>query len=489
MSYLADIFDKSHYSYSYDDIILLPSHEIDFPLDKVSLKTRVTQNIEINTPIISSPMDTVTEHEMAIQLALQGGIGILHCNQSIDSQVEQVLKVKRYHNGFINDPVTFSPTNLVSDVQTAQEEYKFTGFPIVTEHNFLVGMISRRDIDFTENPDETMIKDVMIPFKELTVAPHTATLEECAAIIKKHKISRLPIIDEKGHLVKLVCRKDIKILKKYPLATLHPTTKQLRVGAAVTTHPSDIDRIHCLLNAEVDFLVIDASNGGTKYQLDTLNFIKKISPDTDVLCGNVVTKEQASALIRAGANGLRVGMGIGSICTTQDVCGVGRGQASAVYAVSNSNYRETKIPVIADGGISNTGQIIKALALGADCVMLGSMLAGTDEAPGEYFYQEGVRVKKYRGMGSLGAMKMRGGAERYLSSNNKIIVAQGVTGTVTGKGRIEQYIPALIKAVKHGFQNLGWSSLQKRAAPKVEIRTSSAVIDGGVHHLFSYERS
>lgn len=509
-----DIFEKSLQSFGYDDLIVLPNsgaHDafgfgvIDFPVDTVNLKTKVSTNIEINIPIVSSPMDTVTEAEMAIHLALQGGIGVIHCNQTIEKQVEAVLKVKRYHNGFINDPITFGPDNTAQDIIDAQAARGFSGFPIVDETGKLIGLVSRKEIDLLDSPETIKVKDIMMT--DLITAPDGLKLEEYAEIIKSKKMSRLPIVSGDGKLVKLVCRKDVRVLKEYPLATLHPETRQLRVGAAVTTHEKDKDRIYNLLEAGVDFLVIDSSNGATQYQIKTIDYIKSMrvacGSEADIVCGNVVTAKQAKALIKSGADGLRVGMGIGSICTTQNVTGVGRGQASAIYDVVRTVFDMTRvvrsddfgntidepwsckdIPVIADGGISNTGHIVKALTLGASCVMLGSMLAGTDEAPGEYFYRDGVRIKKYRGMGSMEAMKMRGSKARYMSDG---IVAQGVAGAVTGKGSLSDYIPGLVKAVKHGFQNIGLKDMSHHDV-EFEIRTSASILDGNVHHLFTYDR-
>jgi IMP dehydrogenase len=520
MSTACQIFKNSYQSFGYDDLIIMPNScqndendnmnsVIDFSINDVNLRTRITTNICINTPIVSSPMDTVTSAEMAIQLALQGGIGILHCNQTIEDQVTQILKVKRYYNGFINDPITFGPYSTAQDIIDAHEKYGFSEFPIIDEDRKLVGLVSRKEIDLLDNPDKINVRDIMMI--DLKTAPDSSSLAECTEIIKKCKISRLLIVDSEGKLAKLVCRKDIKVLRKYPLATLHHETRQLMVGAAVSTHESDKTRIHNLIEAGVDFLVIDSSNGATQFQINTLKYIKNISitileKEIDVICGNVVTGEQARILVMAGANGIRVGMGIGSICTTQNVTGVGRGQASAIFDVAHTVWKMTMmneinengkiivkpwtgriIPIIADGGISNTGHIVKALALGADCVMLGSMLAGTDEAPGDYYYKEGVRVKKYRGMGSMEAMTQRGSKERYLSSESSGgIVTQGVSGVVTGKGGVDKYVPTLAKAIKHGFQNMGCKDMIYRDV-KFEIRTSASILDGNVHHLFSYE--
>ena len=287
------------HSYSYDDIILLPGSGIDFSVSDVSLETRLTKNISIKLPIVSSPMDTVTSPELAIQMALQGGISVIHCNQTIEEQVSQVQKVKRHHNGFIMDPVCFTPTDSLEQLISVQEKYKFTGFPVVDINNRLLGIVSRRDIDFIDgDPSHITVEDVMVS-KCLITGSTSLTLDECANIIRHNKISRLPIVDNEGKLVSLVCRKDIKMLKMYPMATVNPLTNQLRVGAAVTTHMIDRERIRKLISAGVDFLVIDSSNGATQYQVDTLRFIKQktdvdVDGAVDVIAGNVVTKEQAT---------------------------------------------------------------------------------------------------------------------------------------------------------------------------------------------------
>jgi len=472
-------------SYSYDDIILLPGSQIDFSVADVNLQTKLTQNITLNLPIVSSPMDTVTSPELAIQLALQGGVSVIHCNQSIDDQVAQVSRVKRYRNGFIDEPITVNQTDTLQKVIDLKKQHGFSGFPVIDETTGrVVGMVSRHDVDFIDDePSNVLVKTVMNT--DFPTVRHNVTIEQCASVLRQCKVDRLPIIDSDGYLIKLACIKDLKTIKDHPLATINPKTQQLRVGAAVTTHNIDRERIDHLAEAGVDFFVIDASNGATLYQLETLSYIKKHYDTIDVICGNVVTVEQANMLVTGGADAIRVGMGIGSICTTQNVCGVGRGQATAVKAVSES----VNVPVIADGGISNTGQIVKALALGADTVMLGSMLAGVDEAPGQTFYQNGVCLKEYRGMGSANAMKQQGSQHRYLSTGNRVVVAQGVSGTVTSKGNLATYLPGLVKAVKHGFQNLAWKSLSRVPSTpiKMEIRTPAAVRDGNVHDLYSYE--
>ena len=486
-----DIFD-SKIGYTYDDIIIHPGY-IDFSVKDVNLKTNLTRNIKINIPIVSSPMDTVTESKMAISLALQGGIGIIHCNNTIEEQVQEVIKVKQYQNGFISNPVILSPNDKISEVYKIKDKYGFTGIPITEDgllNSKLVGMVSFRDVDFVDDK-EILIKNVML--SDLITVKEGASLDEAYQILKESKRSRLPIVDTKFNLKSLICRKDLRNKNEYPLASKNKDTNQLLVGAAISTHINNTERIDCLAKAGVDVFVIDSAQGNSIYQLNTINYIKTKYPSIDIIGGNVVTIQQAVNLIDAGVDCLRIGMGIGSICTTQEVCGVGRPQASAIYNVAK--YASTKgIPIIADGGISNTSHIIKALTLGANTVMLGSMLAGTDESPGEYYYKNSVQIKKYRGMGCIDAITKNSG-ERYLSNNSQIKVAQGVSGTVIGKGSLIKYIPYLVQSIKHGFQDIGIKlidDLHKQMYSnniRFELRSISAMREGSVHDLLSYDNN
>jgi IMP dehydrogenase len=486
-----EIFSEK-YGFTYDDIIILPGY-ISFSINDISLKTFLTNKITLNTPIISSPMDTVTEADMAINIALQGGLGIIHCNNSIETQVEEVKKVKKYNNGFITNPIVLSKTQTIQDVLDIQKQYGFSGFPITENGKIgskLVGFISERDYDFIEDK-HILVENIMT--KELIVGTQTATfsLSEAYEILKTNKVSRLPIIDKEGNLITLISRKDQKKGRDYPLATKDSTTNQLIVGAAITTHPRDELRFEKLIEeGNVDLLVIDASQGNSIYQIATIKKIKHKYPNIDIMAGNVVTSNQAINLIKAGADVIRVGMGIGSICTTQNICGVGRSQASAIYDVTQV-CKQFNIPTIADGGISNSGHIVKALNLGASAVMLGSLLAGTDESSGETIYKDGIKLKKYRGMGSVEAMK-KNSARRYGIKNN-IYVPQGVVGSVSYKGSIHDYIPYLLQGVKHGFQNIGIKNIETahdltcRGITKYQIRSVSSQIEGNIHHLYDYK--
>ena len=477
--------------YTYDDLIILPGF-IDFNSSDVNLETRLTKNIKIKTPLISSPMDTVTESDMAIGMALQGGIGILHCNNTIEDQVNNLKKVKRYNNGFINNPITFSPENTVGDIFNEIDKYNYTfaSFPITKNgesNSELIGIILRKDTDFIDNRD-TKISDIMTT--DFISAEYPCNLSEANTILKKHRVDLLPIINKKKELISIICRKDLKNIQDHPLSSKNQETKQLLVGAAISTKNYK-ERVIKLVENHVDVIVIDSAQGNSIYQIETLKWIKTNYPNIDIICGNVVTKSQAKNLIDNGADCLRVGMGVGSICTTQNVCGVGRSQANAIYHVANYAH-DRNIPIIADGGISNTSHIIKALALGADTVMMGSLLAGTDESPSNYFYKDGIRVKNYRGMGSISAMTQNENSiNRYLDNNNEQLIAQGVSGIVTSKGSIKKYLPYLLKSVKLGMQDIGIKDIISFRTLhnyiRYEVRTFCSYKESQVHSLVSFD--
>lgn len=474
---------------------MMPGH-IAFPLGDVDISSKLTRNIKLQVPFVSSPMDTVTEHKMAITMALQGGIGIIHSNMQAEDQAAEVRRVKKYKNGFILDPICLSPESTLEDVFRTKQTLGFSSFPITDTGKMggrLVGIISNRDTAFIEDPT-VKVKEFMTKRAELSVAPEGVSLEQANQMLKESKKGKLPVVNEKDELVALIARTDIQKQKDNPLASKEPGNKQLLCGAAIGTRPEDKDRAKLLVDAGVDVIIIDSSQGDSMYQIDMIRYLKKTHPNVDVIGGNVVTPSQAHHLIEAGVDGLRVGMGIGSICTTQEVCAVGRAQASAVYHVAKY-ARKFGIPIVADGGIKSTGHITKALCLGAGCVMMGSMLAGTDEAPGEYFYQDGVRLKRYRGMGSLEAMD-KGGEKRYVwdTAATAVKVAQGVSGAVTDKGTLRRYVPYLMQGVRHGLQDAGVKSVQEAQERlysdklRFEIRSPAAQKEGGVHGLHSYQK-
>jgi IMP dehydrogenase len=482
--------------YTYNDVIILPGH-IDFAINDVDLSSHLTKNIRVKVPLVSSPMDTVTESEMAIAMALVGGIGIIHYNCTIEHQAQEVAKVKRYENGFISDPVCVHPDDKISKIDEMAGTMGFSGAPVTDNGKIggkLLGIITKRDVDFIANR-ELRVADVMTT--DLVVAQEGCSLSQANEILRVSKKGKLPIVDDHGGytLRSLMSRKDLLKNREYPGASKNPETKQLLVGAAVGTRPEDKDRVKALSAAGVDVLVIDSAQGDSKFQIEMIRWIKSTYPALDVIAGNAVTILQCKHLIEAGADGLRVGMGVGSICTTQEVCAVGRPQATAV-AMTSAYASQFGVPVIADGGVANSGHVVKALALGASAVMMGSMLAGTSEAPGEFFYRDGIRLKRYRGMGSKEAMNARGGgsAKRYFAESQTVRIAQGVSGAVQDKGSIISFVPYVLQGAKHGFQDMGYKSIDdlhqgtSSGKTRFEIRTAAAQVEGSVHSLHSYER-
>ncbi|HRP68259.1 MAG TPA: IMP dehydrogenase [Turneriella sp.] len=477
---------------TYKDFLILPGY-IDFAPQDVSLETRISRNIKVKLPIISSPMDTVTESQMAITMALLGGIGIIHNNLSIEDQAAQVEKVKRFENGFITDPIVLSPKNTIADVDAIAARYGFHGIPITEDGTLrtkVVGIVANRDIDFEKNR-KLPLSQVMTT--ELVTAKKGISLVEANEILRKSKKGKLPIIDKEGRLVALMSRTDLKKNHEYPFST-KDEQKRLRVGAAVSTHPHDRERIDMLVARGVDILVVDSAQGYSKFQIDLLKELKKKYPEVDVMAGNVVTREQGEALIKAGADALRIGMGPGCICITQDTMACGRAQATAVYYTALMAAKH-KIPVVADGGIVNIGDIAKALAVGASSVMCGSLLAGSKEAPGDYFYENGVRLKKFRGMASIEAMEgSGGGAKRYNVEDQKIRVAQGVSGAVVDKGSLLEFVPYLMQGVRHALQDMGCRNVFElhhalySEKLRFEPRSLAAQAQGGVHGLYSYKK-
>lgn len=484
-------------SFTYDDVIFMPGH-IHFGAHEVDLSTKVTRNISLRTPLVSSPMDTVTEAGMAVAMAEVGGMGFIHYNNTVEEQVEHVKRAKSHTPGFVVEPAVMTKDNTVMDLIDLKER-KGYGSVCVTDTGALggklLGIVSTRDYDFVNDGmtrlDEIMTVDMVTVQVGATTDIKSAALEA----LKKNKFGKIPVVDSKGNLVGLATRSMFKSNRFGP-ATGPPSVApdgRLLVGAAVGTRPQDRERVKALREVgHVDVVVLDSSQGDSTFQIEMVQHIKREHPGLDVICGNVVTSQQMLRLVEAGADGLRVGMGSGSICTTQEVCAVGRGQATAVYHTGRMGL-SLDVPIIADGGIQNSGHIVKALALGASAVMCGSMFAGTEEAPGDYITLNGVRVKKYRGMGSLEAMT-KGSESRYYGDTQNLKIAQGVSGTVRDKGSVKRNVPYLIQAVKQGMQDLGAKTLGEahvalhNGSQRLEARTGAAQAEGGVHDMHSYEK-
>lgn len=433
---------------TFDDVLLIPAKS-DVTPNMIDLRTNLTKTITLNTPVMTAAMDTVTESKMAIAIAREGGIGIVHKNMTIEQQVDEVDKVKRSENGVIVNPFFLSPVDSVRDADALMGKYKISGVPIV-ENGKLVGIFTNRDLRFISDPSQK-IGEVMTK-ENLITAPVGTTLQGAQEILRKHKIEKLPLVDENGFLKGLITIKDIEKSVQYP-NTARDKSGRLLCGAAIGITPDVLDRAGALIKAQVDVLVLDSAHGHSKNIMVTLDKVKNAFPDIPVIAGNVATAAAAEDLIKAGADAVKVGIGPGSICTTRVVAGIGVPQITAIYdcACAAAKYG---IPVIADGGIKYSGDIVKALAAGANTVMLGSLLAGCEEAPGDVEIYQGRSFKVYRGMGSLAAMK-KGSADRYFQEKDKKLVPEGVEGRVPYKGSVADTVFQLVGGIKSGMGYCG----------------------------------
>jgi len=441
---------------TFDDVLLIPRYSEVLPRE-TSLKTRITKNISLNIPVISAAMDTVTESEMAIALAREGGIGIIHKNMSIHAQADEVDKVKRSESGMIRNPITLKADNTALDALTLMAKYKIAGFPVIDGSGALIGIATNRDLRFKTNGSQ-LISELMTK-DNIVTAPLGTTLEEAEQILEKHRIEKLPVVDENGQLQGLITFKDIQKKKKYPNACKDELGR-LRVGAAVGIAAETMERVTALYQAGVDIVIIDTAHGHSKGVLDMISAVKSTFPSLQIIGGNIGTADAAKALIDAGADGVKVGIGPGSICTTRIIAGVGVPQLTAIMEAASEAHKHG-VPVIADGGIKQTGDVAKAIAAGADCVMIGGMLAGHEESPGEKILLEGRAYKMYRGMGSLGAMQ-QGSADRYfqdMEDGLAKLVPEGIEGRVPFKGNASDTIYQLTGGLRASMGYCGCGTI------------------------------
>ena len=441
---------------TFDDVLLIPAESNVLP-SQVDFSTQLTKTIRLNAPLLTAAMDTVTESDMAIAIAREGGIGIIHKNMTIERQADQVDRVKRSENGVIVNPFFLSPDNLVREADEIMGRFKISGVPICQD-GILVGIITNRDMRFMEGDDfDQPIKNVMTK-ENLVTAPVGTTLKEAQGILRKHRIEKLPLVDDQMHLKGLITIKDIEKAVRYPNSA-RDKGGRLLCGAAIGATKDVLDRVAALVEAQVDVVTLDSAHGHNNGVLDAVRLVKKHYPDLQVIAGNVATAEGTKALIDAGADCVKVGIGPGSICTTRVVAGIGVPQITAVYDAATEASKHG-IPVIADGGIKYSGDIVKALAAGGAAVMLGSMVAGCAEAPGEYELYQGRQFKVYRGMGSLGAMA-KGSGDRYFQGEQKKFVPEGVEGRVPYKGPLADTIFQLLGGLRSGMGYTGCATIQE----------------------------
>jgi len=465
---------------TYDDVLLIPAYSEILPRD-VSIKTKLTKNIILNSPIISAAMDTVTEADMAIAMAREGGIGILHKNMTIAKQAEEVKKVKRSESGMIIDPITLKKNNTVAEAKALMKKYKIGGIPVINDHQELIGIVTNRDLRFEKN-NEKEVHEVMTTENLITVKEGTS-LKEAEKILQNYKIEKLPVINDNKKLVGLITFRDIIKVIENPNAN-KDTYGRLRVAAAIGVTGDALERAEALIKEGVDALVIDTAHGHSKGVAEILKIIKKSFPDTEIIVGNIATAEAAKFLVEAGADAVKVGIGPGSICTTRVVAGVGFPQLSAIIEVAKA-IKGTGIPIIADGGIRYTGDIPKAIAAGADTVMLGSLLAGTKESPGETIIFEGRKFKSYRGMGSVEAMT-QGSKDRYfqdVEDDVTKLVPEGIVGRVPYKGEVYETMHQFIGGLRAGMGYCGSKDIAEQKEAKFVKITSSGITESHPHNV------
>lgn len=465
---------------TFDDVLLIPAYSEVLPRE-VDLSSMFSRNIRINTPVVSAAMDTVTEAELAIAIAREGGIGVIHKNMTIEKQAAQVKKVKRAENVMIYDPVTINPDATVAEAQNLMREYKIGGIPVVDKNGILKGIVTNRDLRFESNASKK-ISNIMTT--NLITTDHQSNLEAAARILQKHKIEKLPIVDENGKLIGLITYKDITKTKDRP-SSCKDDKGRLRVAGAVGIAADTMERVEALINASVDAIVIDTAHGHTKNVITILKDVKRNYPNIDVVAGNIGTAEAAKRLVKEGADGVKVGIGPGSICTTRIIAGVGIPQLSAIYNVSKA-IEGAGVPVIADGGIRYSGDIIKAIAAGADSIMAGSLFAGVEESPGETIIYNGRKFKTYRGMGSIEAMH-QGSKDRYfqdVEDDIKKLVPEGIEARVPFKGSLAEVIYQMVGGLRAGMGYLGTSSIQalQKEAKFVRI-TNSGIVESHPHDV------
>lgn len=464
---------------TFDDVLLIPAYSEVTP-NMVAVNTRFSRNIDLNIPIVSAAMDTVTETDMAIAIARQGGIGVIHKNMSIAAQAAQVRKVKRAESGMIYDPVTISRTQTVGDALRLMKENHIGGIPVVDEKGFLVGIVTNRDLRF-QTDMSILIDGVMT--KENLVTTTSPNLAEASQILLRHKIEKLPVVDADNRLVGLITYRDITKIQDYPNAC-KDSKGRLRVAAGVGVTSDTLSRVEALVDAGVDAVVIDTAHGHSANVARTLRAVKEAFPQIDVLVGNIATAEAAEFLINAGADGIKVGIGPGSICTTRIVAGVGVPQLSAIFNAASVAHR-FGIPVIADGGLRYSGDVVKALAAGGDSVMMGSMLAGVEESPGETIIYNGRKFKAYRGMGSIEAMQA-GSKDRYFQSetcDSSKFVPEGIVARVPYKGTLSETVYQLIGGLRSGMGYCGAKDIEALHNARFVRITSAAVIENHPHDV------